>query len=287
MEEDFANPFRKGSAKNVIPAGETHENRAKQAANIDTSGDDIEIDNSSVNENSVANECNSESKGSLSKKLQATEEILRDMTQKMEKLQRQRDKVQAELDRVNTELSNAKAQRTIIEEHKVETENSLKAEIKQLITKLMKTKEKIAQNMQPSPSPVPVPAPQKHLRSNSTCGTARPRNHRQVQGGATQQQMSENVGPKSKAMSAKKCKDTPLTAQSMNEFPKISLFPSKLVSPNKESKEPSVARQEEDDNKNCSDDLDEYESNQKEENLLGSSTKKLQDFSKKSLQDLS
>ena len=87
------------------------------------------------------------------------------MTFKMEKLQKQRDKVQCELDKVTAELDAANTQRSVAEAKKSETENSLKTEIKTLITKLMQTKEKIAINISS-----PVSKPQ---RSISTYGSAK------------------------------------------------------------------------------------------------------------------
>ncbi len=182
-----------------------------------------------------------ENREGLSKKLQATEEVLQDMTLRMEKLQRQRDRVQSELDRVNSELTNAKAQRELAEEKKAETENSLKTEIKNLITKLMQTKEKIAQNMSTSstaPAPVPansLPAPesvptslqqskihssnqrQKHQRSVSICGAS---------GGKSQRQpVAAGEGRRQSCMGSR-AEDDNTCSDDMDEYESGSALPS-------------------------------------------------------------
>lgn len=69
------------------------------------------------------------------------------MTKKMEKLENQRDIIKVDLERVNKELKSTQMQNALEVERKTETEKHIKSEIKQLITKLMQTKEKIASNV--------------------------------------------------------------------------------------------------------------------------------------------
>jgi hypothetical protein len=71
-------------------------------------------------------------------KLANTEEVLKQVTDKLEKMRQHRDRAQVEMDRLALELRQLQKKYVLLEELKNETEDTLRADIKFLIIKISK-----------------------------------------------------------------------------------------------------------------------------------------------------
>lgn len=104
----------------------------------------------------------------MSKKLNLTEDVLKEMAEKMALLNQDKETVLLELEKTREELDRTRASCATVEEKKAEAELSLKTEIKFLISKLTKTKTKLAQNVQKTCNSACIENALRQLRSVSS-----------------------------------------------------------------------------------------------------------------------
>jgi len=127
------------------------------------------------------------------KKLNITEDVLKEMADRMSSLSQEKENIQMELDKTRAELDRMKMACAIVEERKAEAELSLKTEIKFLISKLTKTKTKLAQNVQKTCNSASIENAIRQLRSISSSNShPTPSEGASIQGSSKKQRKSEN-----------------------------------------------------------------------------------------------
>lgn len=192
----------------------------------------LEKDTCEINENNLMTyeqtetiRCENEN---LHKKLSVNEEVLKEMGEKFANLE-------SELEKTKTELAKSKMSCAMMDEQRAEAELSLKTEIKFLISKLTKTKTKLAQNVQKACNSASIENALRVLRSASprentqfsptseTRHTKKSEN-RYIDGGIMEtpgKNQIQNVDQKNSAKKAEQIKYAPLQvsqAQSQNYY---------------------------------------------------------------------